>query len=74
MLLHPDEFIKRYEDTSYEGLLAVRDRLLADIRDFETRKTDTEELMIPSSGSVYQCNLQYLGRLCELIAEKYREK
>lgn len=74
MLLHPDEFIKRYEDTSYEGLLAVWDRLLADIKDFETRKTDTEELMIPSSGSVYQCNLQYLGRLCELIAEKYREE
>lgn len=28
----------------------------------------------PSPEVVYQCNLEYLGKLCELIAEKYNQE
>lgn len=31
-------------------------------------------IMAPSPDVRYQMHLEYLGKLCELIAEKYREK
>lgn len=72
MMISPEGFIQKHIDKPYEELLCVRDELIAEIRDFEKCKVkSTEIIMSPSPEVIYQCNLEYLGRLCELISEKY---
>lgn len=75
MMISPEVFIKEYEEKSYKELLAVRDGLLESIKAFEERGADAKESGIcPSPEVVYQCNLEYLGKLCELISQKYNEE
>ncbi len=72
MMISPEGFIQEHIDKPYEQLLCVRDELIAEIRDFKKCKvSSTEIIMSPSPDVIYQCNLEYLGRLCELISEKY---
>ena len=52
-----------------------RDDLVAKIRDFEECEINPKEIiMSPSPEVKYQCNLMYLGKLCELISEKYNRE
>ncbi len=76
MMISPDGFIGQYKNKSYAELLLVRDKLLDDIFSFEKHDfVETEkEFICPSSDVVYQCNLQYLGKLCELIQKKYNQE
>ena len=75
MMMSPDCFIVELKYKSYAELLPVRDRLIREIHSFEKHSKDTEAAMIhPSPEVIYQCNLMYLGKLCELIAEKYNEE
>jgi len=49
--------------------------LVEEIRAFEDHTYNPElEMIHPSPEVVYQCNLEYLGKLCELIAEKYNQE
>lgn len=75
MMISPKGFIQDYIDKPYAELLCVRDELISEIRDFEKRKPNpTEIIMSPSPEVIYQCNLEYLGKLCELISEKYNRE
>ena len=75
MMISPEFFIEQYKDKRYEELLPVRDNLLEEIRAFENRTYDPElDSWRPSPDVIYQFNLEYLGKLCELIAEKYRQE
>ena len=57
---------------SYKELLAERDSVLEDIYAFENHTYDPALDMIDPSPDVrYQWNLEYLGKLLGLIAEKY---
>ena len=72
MMISPDGYIEGYKNKPYKELLTVRDKLLEEIRAFEDHTYNPElEMIHPSPEVVYQCNLEYLGKLCELIAEKY---
>lgn len=72
MMISPETFIEEYKDKSYIELIKVRDELLEEIRRFENKGQDSMGFMISPSPEVrYQCNLLYLGKLCELISEKY---
>ncbi|MBE6027509.1 MAG: hypothetical protein E7227_02750 [Clostridiales bacterium] len=73
MMISPEGFIEEYKNKSYIELVKVRDELLKEIRGFEKDKgQDGMGIMISPSPEVrYQCNLLYLGKLCELISEKY---
>lgn len=72
MMVSPEWFIEELKDKKYKELLIVRDKLIESIREFETKSYDPElNLICPSPAVVYQMNLQYLGKLCELIYEKY---
>jgi len=75
MMISPGMFIEQYKDKKYKDLLPVRDRLIKDIRAFEKSGYDPKEATIcPSPDVMYQCNLEYLGKLCELISEKYNKE
>ena len=76
MMISPEGFIEEYRDKSYIELIQVRDELIEEIKTFEAGKDGTDEgWIISSSPEVrYQCNLQYLGKLCELISEKYNQE
>lgn len=76
MMVSPQGFLEYHSDESYKELLPVRDELLAAILSFEEHKDDpAEDMMVcPSPEVVYQCNLEYLAKLCELIAEKYNRE
>ena len=75
MMISPEGFIESHKNKSYKELLPIRDKLMKEIRAFERRTYDPElEMISPSPEVVYQCNLLYLGKLCELIAEKYNQE
>lgn len=75
MMVSPQGFLENYRDKSFKELLPIRDELLAAILFFEQHKDDPVEVIVcPSPEAVYQCNLTYLAKLCELIAEKYNRE
>ena len=75
MMMSPEGYINSLEGKSYEELLNERERLLKNIRDFENGGANTTTIIIdPSPDTRYQCNLLYLSKLCELIAEKFKNR
>lgn len=75
MMISPEEFIEEYKNKSYADLLSIRDEFLEKIRVFENHTYDSEMVVVhPSPEVVYQCNLKYMGKLCELISEKYSKQ
>lgn len=67
-MISPEMFAEEYENMSYEELLPVRDDLIEDIRSLEKSGENNNY----PGNTQYQVELGYLGKLCELIAEKYR--
>ena len=75
MMISPDMFVDRYRFMKYKELLPVRDELIKSIREFETKTYDPEmDRFFPSPEVQYQMHLEYLGKLCLLISEKYNEE
>ena len=72
-MISPEVYIEEQKNKSYEELLVERDRLISDIKQFEGDEKN-EQVIEPSPDVVYQCNLKYLAKICELIAEKYNER
>ena len=73
MMISPEVYVSMQKDKSYEELIQIREELIEDIKEFE-KNPDQTCFMHPSPEVIYQVNLQYLGKLCELIAEKYKEE
>ena len=75
MLLSPEMRINQIKHKSYKQLLRERDKLIHKIYTYERDKPEfSEMLMNPSPEVIYQIDLLYLAKLCELIVEKFREK
>jgi len=75
MMISPITFIEEHKDKKYTELLHVRDRLMREIRRFEKQTYDKRlDAMCPAPEVEYQMRLKYLGKLCELISEKYNEE
>lgn len=76
MMISPYSYIEEQKDKSYKQLLKERDDLLKEIKEFENNQYNIaeQEIISPSPEVVYQCNLMYLGKLCDLIAEKYNKE
>ena len=76
MMISSESFIEEHKNKSYKELLVVRDELIKDIIAFEkdTERQGEEWMIMPSPEVRYQCNLEYLGRLCQLIADKYNRE
>ena len=75
MMISPEMYLAEHEDMKYKDLLPEKNRLIKDIREFEAKTYDLEmDGMCPAPEVVYQMNLKYLGKLCELISEKYNKE
>ena len=72
--MSPQSVIQMKKDKSYNELIDERNKVIEEIKDFENTPYDPENYNIcPSPDVFYQWNLEYLGLLCNLIAEKFRE-
>ena len=75
MMLSPESFVENLKDLPFDKLKKERDKLYREIRSFE--KQDNEETgtlcIDPSPEVVYQMNLKYLGKLCELMSFSFNE-
>lgn len=71
MMISPEAFALEHENDSYAELLALRDELIKDMREYESSNEEIEEMRLPSPETIYLMNCQYLGKLCELIAVGY---
>ena len=75
MMISSEIFVLSHKKDSYETLLKVRDNLIKEIRAYEKKQVSLDEWMIkPSPETIYQCNLEYLGKLCEYISERYNQE
>ena len=79
MMIGPEGYIDRLKDASYPELIKEREQLLRRITDFEEKemagdRSGEEWLIKPSPDVHYQMELEYLGELCRLMAEKYNRE
>ena len=74
MMIGPETYLKQIKDKSYEELLEEKRKLIEKINNFENSDNiETIFFIDPSPEVQYQCNLEYLAKLCTLLAEKYRD-
>ena len=75
MMISPEAYIDELKNEIYKELIKEKNKLLKEISDFENNKIADEEYNInPSPDVIYQCNLLYLSKLCELIADKFNKE
>ncbi len=75
MMISPESYIDELKNKTYKELIEEKNKLLKEISDFENNKIADEEYNInPSPDVIYQCNLLYLSKLCELIADKFNKE
>ena len=78
MIISPEIFAEMQREKKYKELLEVRDELLRSVKSFEEDlfKGNIElfHVIEPDPELVYQFNMEYLGKVCELISEKYNEE
>lgn len=75
MMISPESYIDELKSKTYKELIKEKNKLLKEISDFENNKIADEEYNInPSPDVIYQCNLLYLSKLCELIADKFNKE
>lgn len=74
MMISPEVYIDGIKHKSFDELLKERESLLEKIREFEDaigQPKNDKWLISPDPEVVYQCNLMYLAKLCELIQKTY---
>ncbi len=75
--MSPETYAMQFEDAPFEELLKERSRLIKEMKGFEKmvmrdEAKGPEWMIMPSPDTVYQMELEYLAKLCPLIAERYR--
>lgn len=72
MMISPNGFVNEHQDDSYEDLIKLRGELIAQLEKYESEDHNNSNIAnFPSPEVKYMMNLQYLARLCNLIAKKY---
>ena len=85
MMISPETYASGCKGMSYAELRAERDGLLTDILEYERAldRAPEGELpslpegiveMCPSPDVVYQMQLEYLGKLCELLSRQFNRE
>ena len=75
MMISPDSYIDEFKNKKYKELVVEKNKLLKEISDFENNNIPKVSYNInPSPDVIYQCNLLYLSKLCELIADKFNKE
>ena len=79
MMISPKVYVNDFKTMDYHELIKERDRLIRSIRSFEKKecagdRTGPEWHIQPSPEVVYQCDLEYLAELCQLMRDRYNEE
>ena len=79
MMRSPEAYIDGFKDAEYLDLIMERDRLMRFIKEYEEKdiagdRFGKEWVIYPQPDVRYQVYLEYLGRLCALMSEKYNEE
>ena len=74
MMISPEIFIEEQKDKTYQELLVERNKLIREIKQYESGEEPEHIIINPSPDVRYQCNLEYLAKICELIARKFNEE
>lgn len=79
MMISPQTYISRFKFANYTDLIKERDRLIDELQRFEKNvmngdRSGKEWLMDPNPETTYQCNLNYLAELCELMRDRYNNE
>ena len=79
MMISPQTYISRFKSAKYTDLIKERDRLINELREFEQNemtgdRSGEEWLMDPNPEVMYQCSLDYLAELCELMRDRYNNE
>ena len=71
-MISPEVFVEQHKNKPYSELVKIRNKILREIYDFENHSYDLEQTLVqPSPEVMYRYNLKYLGKICEVISEKY---
>lgn len=72
MMISPNNFANEHQDDSYEELIELRDELVGQLKKYEEADhSNSNPANFPSPEVKYMMNLQYVARLCNMIAKKY---
>lgn len=79
MMISPKGYIEQLKDADYPELIRQRDELIDRIREYERKeiagdRSGSEWCIEPSPDVHYQMDLEYLGKLCAFMQEKYNEE
>ncbi len=81
MMISPEGYIEEKKNKSYKELIKEKEILLDEISKFEKdmannnyKLKEDSEIICPSPDVVYQCNLLYLSKLTELLADKFNKE
>lgn len=79
MMISPEGYIKRFKNAEYLDLIKERNELLRFITEYEAKemsgdRSGAEWDITPGPDVRYQMYLEYLGKLCALMQEKYSEE
>ena len=74
MMVSPDSYVSEFADKTYEEILAEKDRLVKEIKEYENKSQDLEPpvFISPSPDTRYKVNLLYLAEICKLLEKKYK--
>lgn len=78
MMISPETYIESMKGKNYPELIKERDRLVRYVRGFEKKeragdRSGADWGICPSPAVRYQVYLDYLSRLCTLMAERYNQ-
>ncbi len=74
-MISPKTAVEELKNKTYEELLEERDEYLEYVREFEAHRDEPiAHDIYPTPETRYQWDLEYLGELFKLIAEKYNEE
>ncbi len=79
MMISPQTYISRFKSATYTDLIRERNRLIDELRKFEKSlmsgdRSGEEWLMDPDPEVRYQCSVEYLAELCELMRDRYNSE
>lgn len=75
MMISPELYVEEMKDKDYKELIEEKDDLVDEIRAFEHGELPAHfYFMDPSPEVRYQMNLEYLGKLCDYMTERFRDE
>ena len=76
MMMSPETYVMKYENSTYFELLKLKNELVQEITEFENdiEMKNPEWGINPSPDVHYQWNLEFLGKVASMLQEAFNEE